>query len=90
MFWRSDVDAGDAEKLSDRVDFTEGYSGLGHAPRAGIHAEKGCTGTIGTHGQVLREAVPRVTQRVVDVRDRRQECESIRLNGELVVKFENV
>lgn len=36
-----DVNGGDAEKISDRENFAEGYASLSHAPRSWVHAEKG-------------------------------------------------
>ena len=78
-----------AEKFSHCVDFAERYAGLSHSPRAGVHSEKDSAGSVRAHVKVLGEAVPSVTQRVIGVRNRRRERQSVYVRAKACVKFKD-
>ena len=53
------------------MDWKEGYAGLGHAPRAGVHAdEEDRLGAVDELGDVLTVRLPGVAQRVVHAHHR--------------------
>ena len=86
----SDRDLRDAEKVSDGVDFSERDSGLSHSPRAGVHAKKNNPRFLRTQRHILTESLPRIAQRVVDVRDRPSEPQRVNLITELHIEIKNV
>lgn len=68
----------DAEPVADSGDLAERDAGLGHAERAGVHPEKqDAFGRVAVPPEINLVGAPSVTERVVNVRDRRREREVV-------------
>ena len=70
----------DTEPVADRAHFAKRHPSLGHPPRAGVHSkEQNFLWRIAVELEVLSVGLPRVVERVVDVRHRRREPEATHL-----------
>ncbi len=70
----------DTEPIADSAHFAKRHPGLGHPPRAGVHPQKQYfLWRIAVELEVLGVRLPRVVERVVDVRHRRREPEATHL-----------
>jgi hypothetical protein len=68
--------------IPHRRDFTEGNSDLRHAERSGVHAQKNhALAAAAKPAQIIFVRRPGVSERIVDVRDRRHEFQSFNLPG---------
>ncbi len=66
------------EPVADRAHLAKRHPGLGHPPRSGVHAEEqNLFRRLAVAFEVLGVGLPRVVERVVDVRYRRREPEAI-------------
>ena len=68
----------DFQPIARSCDLAEGHAGLHHAERAGVHAQKNHPlPAAAIPAEIFRMRRPRVSQRIINVRDRRLEFQPV-------------
>lgn len=68
----------DLEPIADGGDFAEGNTGLGHSERAWVHPEEqDALGRIAVFAEVKFVCLPGISERIINMGDRRAELEGV-------------